>query len=387
MESLNTSTYFQDVVDSPWPQNKPQEKYKQLSLLKSTPTVTPSSSTIGPTSPSMLTSGTTTPPQGNLTLLPLGFPAPAPVKLEPKPASTIPNQPSFGKSYALLPSVIPHLSLLSNPWELSIEDLEQSLADSEWLVIKAKLKLSRRRSLERGTAGKDCLSFPTPTACLGTYRQAGSNKLEQWLRHNGLIANGSQLSAMAYALIQGYPSHWFQALAPSPVLSPPEPPAELKPENLPVEPSPQDKRRAALAVPLASPSIESCISTQCSSCNSFDSSIPANSAWKFCLLKGKYLVENDLNGCDQFKPIVPYQPPPKNRRTKGDGSGYIQLHYCHKKGKSYEQFYYHYEIWANGIRQRKGSKYIPKAKLAAVQEMETCKVSVTFILKELGLIV
>jgi hypothetical protein len=48
MEPLNTSTYFQDVGDLPWPQNKPGEKYKQLSLLKSTPTVTPSSSTIGP---------------------------------------------------------------------------------------------------------------------------------------------------------------------------------------------------------------------------------------------------------------------------------------------------------------------------------------------------
>jgi hypothetical protein len=48
MESLNTSTYLPDVVDSPWPQNKPEEKYKQLSLLKSTPTVTPSSSITGP---------------------------------------------------------------------------------------------------------------------------------------------------------------------------------------------------------------------------------------------------------------------------------------------------------------------------------------------------
>ncbi|AIE76301.1 hypothetical protein D082_60220 (plasmid) [Synechocystis sp. PCC 6714] len=135
------------------------------------------------------------------------------------------------------------------------------------------------------------------------------------------------------------------------------------------------------------PSSESSTSTQCSNCNSFDSSIPANSAWKFCLLKGKYLVENNLNGCDQFKPIVPYQPPPKKRRLKGEGSGYIQLHYCHKKGKSYEQFYYHYEIWENGIRQRKGSKYIPKAKLAAVQELETCKVPVILILRELGIIV
>jgi hypothetical protein len=379
MESLNTSTFLPDVGDSPWPQNKPEEKYKQLSLLKSTPTVIPSSKTTGPISPSTPTSGTITQAQGNLTLLPLVSPAPAPVAQEPKPASTIPNQPSFGKCYASLPNVIPNLSLLSNPWELSIEALEQFLGDSEWSVIKAKLKLSRRRSWERGTAGKDCLSFPTPTACLGTYRQAGSNKLEQWLRSNGLIPNGSQLSATAYALIQGYPSHWFQALAPSPVLSPPEPPAELKPENWLAELLPQDK-------PVL-PSSESSISTQCSNCNSFDSSIPANSVWKFCLLKGKYLGENDLDGCDQFKTIVLYQTPPKNRRNKGDGSGYIQLHYCIKKGKSYEQFYYHYEIWENGIRQRKGSKYIPKAKLAAVQELETCKVPVILILKELGLIV
>lgn len=48
MEPLNTSTYLPDVGDSPWPQNKPEEKYKQLSLLKSTPTVTPSFSITGP---------------------------------------------------------------------------------------------------------------------------------------------------------------------------------------------------------------------------------------------------------------------------------------------------------------------------------------------------
>jgi hypothetical protein len=341
MENFDTSTYLPDVGDSPWPQNKPEEKYKQLSLLKSTPTVTPFSSTTGPTSPSMPTSGTTTPPQGNLTLLPLGFPAPAPVKREPKPASTIPNQPSFGKSYASLPSVIPHLSLLSNPWELSIEALEQSLGDSEWLVIKAKLKLSRRRSLERGTAGKDCLSFPTPTACLGTYRQAGSNKLEQWLRHNGLIANGSQLSAMAYALIQGYPSHWFQPLAPSPVLSPPEPPAELKPENLPVELSPQDRP----VLPLT----ESCISTP---------SFPTPR------VKIKF-----------------------KRRTRGQGSGYTQLHYCEKQTrsgkKSYEQYYYHYELEVKGKRVKR-SAYIPKDKLDVVEEWDRKKVDVVLILQYLG---
>nr|WP_255611418.1 hypothetical protein [Synechocystis sp. PCC 7339] len=230
---------------------------------------------------------------------------------------------------------------MSNPWELSIEALEQSLGDSEWLVIKAKLKLSRRRSLERGTAGKDCLLFPTPTACLGTYRQAGSNKLEQWLRHNGLIANGSQLSATAYALIQGYPSNWFQPLAPSPVLSPPEPPAELKPENWPAEPSPQDK-------PVL-PSSES------------STSIPLSPS-KNSERKSK-------------------------RRSRGQGSGYIQLHYCEKQTrsgkKSYEQYYYHYELEIKGKRVKR-SAYIPKDKLDVVQEWDRKKVDVIFILQYLG---
>jgi hypothetical protein len=126
--------------------------------------------------------------------------------------------------------------------------------------------------------------------------------------------------------------------------------------------------------------------TPCSDCHFFKDSIPGNSAWKFCLLKDKYLGDNDLDSCDQFTPIVLYQTPSKKRRLKGEGSGYIQPHYCIKNGKPYQQFYYHYEIWENGIRQRKGSKYIPKAKLAAVQELETCKVPVTLILKELGII-
>lgn len=115
--------------------------------------------------------------------------------------------------------------------------------------------------------------------------------------------------------------------------------------------------------------------------------MPGNSAWKFCLLKDKYFAANDPNGCEQFKAILGYQSLRKNRRLKGEGSGYIQLHYCAKNGKFYEQFYYHYEIWENGVRQHKGSKYIPKAKLAAVRSLENCKVPVTLILKQLGIIV
>jgi hypothetical protein len=81
-------------------------------------------------------------------------------------------------------------------------------------------------------------------------------------------------------------------------------------------------------------------------------------------------------------------PEVRRRRSRGQGSGYIRLHYCEKQTrsgkKSYEQFYYHYEIWANGIRQRKGSKYIPKDKLDVVQEWDRKKLDVIVILQYLG---
>ncbi len=126
----------------------------------------------------------------------------------------------------------------------------------------------------------------------------------------------------------------------------------------------------------------------CSECNSFDTSIPKDSLWQFCLSKGKYLSQDDLEGCEDFKPIIPYQSPSKKRRQWGDCSGQIQLHYHKaKNGKSYEQYYYHYEIRENGMRQRKGSRYIPKNKLETIQSLEKAKVPVTKILYELGLII
>ncbi len=124
----------------------------------------------------------------------------------------------------------------------------------------------------------------------------------------------------------------------------------------------------------------------CRECHHFDSSVPENSPWQFCLLGGNYRLKY-LDGCDKFKPIVPYSPS-KKRRQHGDGSGNIQLHYYKsKKGKSYEQHYYHYEIRENGMRQRKGSRYIPKNKLDLIREMESNKKPVTAILYELGLTV
>ena len=126
----------------------------------------------------------------------------------------------------------------------------------------------------------------------------------------------------------------------------------------------------------------------CADCNAFDSSIPPENPWKFCLRKGQYIPEQDLKACKSFTPVIPYQAPPKKRRLKGEGSGSIQLHYHKaKSGKSYEQFYYHYEIWENGVRQCKGSKYIPAKKLDLIRQLDSEKQPVTLILKELGLVV
>lgn len=165
-----------------------------------------------------------------------------------------------------------------------------------------------------------------------------------------MIASGSQLSATAYALIQGFPSGWFKALASShrglsksPAPSPLVPLAESKPANWPVAPLPHPKPPSPLTA-------------------SFTST-PSS--------------PNDL-------------PRPKRqskRRSPGQGSGYIQLHYCEKQTKSgvksYNQYYYHYELEVKGKRVKR-SAYIPKDKLDVVLEWDRKKVVVTAILSYLG---
>lgn len=74
----------------------------------------------------------------------------------------------------------------------------------------------------------------------------------------------------------------------------------------------------------------------------------------------------------------------KNRRRYGDGSGYIYICTVTKKGKQYQEAYYHYEFWDKGNRLVKTSKYIPKKLLGEVRALETEKVSVQEILALLG---
>jgi hypothetical protein len=89
--------------------------------------------------------------------------------------------------------------------------------------------------------------------------------------------------------------------------------------------------------------------------------------------------------CQDF---IERQPPdisPSNsRRKKGDGSGYIQLHPTKQKGKIYDQYYYHYELWEAGDRLIKSSVYIPKRLLPEIEVMDSNKEPVIKILKALG---
>ncbi len=72
------------------------------------------------------------------------------------------------------------------------------------------------------------------------------------------------------------------------------------------------------------------------------------------------------------------------KRNRGDGSGCIYFRTVTKKGKDYDEAYYHYEIWEKGDRLIKSTKYIPKKLLPEVQQLNDEKAPVREILRLLG---
>ncbi|OKH10814.1 hypothetical protein NIES593_22720 [Hydrococcus rivularis NIES-593] len=83
--------------------------------------------------------------------------------------------------------------------------------------------------------------------------------------------------------------------------------------------------------------------------------------------------------------------PSKTRRRKGEGSGSIHWKTCKRKDKStgliiaeYLQPWYHYEIWREGDRLKKGTVYISEKLLGKVEKLEKQKAPVREILKLLG---
>jgi hypothetical protein len=75
--------------------------------------------------------------------------------------------------------------------------------------------------------------------------------------------------------------------------------------------------------------------------------------------------------------------PPSTKRKQGDGTGYIECKPIKRSGKEYKQYWYHYEIWREGDRLSKKSKYIPKTMLNRIEQMNSEKAPVEEILKVL----
>ncbi|MGL5032331.1 MAG: hypothetical protein ACRC6M_00850 [Microcystaceae cyanobacterium] len=120
--------------------------------------------------------------------------------------------------------------------------------------------------------------------------------------------------------------------------------------------------------------------TKCSDCNCYDTSIPESSPYKFCLMTGNYLGPDQLGGCEHFHDVIPYQPPAKTRRDRGDGTGGIEK----QRSNGTDQFWFAYEIHEDGKCLVKTSVYIPKGKLGTVRAMNDQKRPISEILDFLG---
>ena len=94
-------------------------------------------------------------------------------------------------------------------------------------------------------------------------------------------------------------------------------------------------------------------------------------------------VEDSPSNLDSSPSKIELSP---SKRRKGDGSGNIHWRIITKGGKDYPQAYYHYELWKDGDRLVKSSKYIPKRLLSQVQRLESEKAPVKEILKLLGVV-
>jgi hypothetical protein len=94
------------------------------------------------------------------------------------------------------------------------------------------------------------------------------------------------------------------------------------------------------------------------------------------------LISLSRGACPQLlgKQII---TPSTKRRKQGDGAGYIECKPIKRGNKEYKQYWYHYEIWEDGDRQLKKSKYIPRQLLARVEQLEAQKVPVREILEVL----
>ncbi|MDJ0635575.1 MAG: hypothetical protein QNJ34_20470 [Xenococcaceae cyanobacterium MO_188.B29] len=100
-----------------------------------------------------------------------------------------------------------------------------------------------------------------------------------------------------------------------------------------------------------------------------------------CLALNDSCVERVLE-TDNLNPRK-ITPPSTKRRKQGYGAGYIECKPIKRCGKEYKQYWYHWEIWREGDRLTKKSRYIPKNKVSKVERMNNEKAPVDQILKVL----
>ena len=242
---LSALTSFQELGDLLEPE-KVLEELLRLNSSKGMLTQQESLEATGETSPSTPISEIITQGVETLTLLQSDSPAqilPAP-GTEPESMANLALSGLKHSESSL--NADPNL-LLSRIQKVCLsEELESVLPLSEWQDIVSTTRNSyRQRNLEQRIIGQDSLSCPTLTSGSKTpnSRAAGTTKCERWFKEQGLIPDGYQLSAPAMAKLMGYPEDWFKALCPYPQ----ELPAELEPDILPEEPSPQIKQEGCVA--------------------------------------------------------------------------------------------------------------------------------------------
>jgi hypothetical protein len=370
------STSSVELEDLPWlPSNLGE--YRQPSLWKSTPMRETSCDRISQEFQFTQTSETTTQSQENSICYQSDFLVQAQATQELEQDYLTQSQHFGEKELDVLSRLNPVSVLSNNLKELSNEDFELFLADSLWQDTITRLKQSRQQSLGRVIKDEGFLLFPTLTSNENsTSRPAGQTKCEKWFKDNGLIPNGSQLSAQAIASLMNFPTDWFSPLSPVKLQE------ESEPDILQVEPSPQPKQR--------SPWVESSICIPClvkqPGQPEVKGVIKQDLGDRFSVdVDGEEISISKLFVYPDFSKTVGQIPPSKNspsktRRKKGDGTGYIYRRTITRRGKEYQESYFRYRDESGKLR----SKYIPQRLLDKVQEAESLKKPIAEILVLLG---
>ncbi len=359
----------------------------------------------------------------NLTSSQWDFPVRERVTQEVNKDSNIQLPHSGEKDLDALLKLNPSSVLWNSLKDLSDEDFELFLADSLWQDTLLRLKQSRRESLGQDIKDSEFLSFPTLTSGQTStkMRPAGQTKCEKWFRDKGLIRSGYQLGTRAIATLMGFPFNWFEGLTQQYSKN-----LNIQSQVKPQEESEQDISQVEQLhhhkQPL--PSAESSISIQLLGGDKKllehkrgEHSTKSQELFIPCLIKqpdrpelkgviqkdlgdrfvvnvadkssavSKLLVYPDFSRSDEPISLSRGErtiPPSTKRRKQGDGAGYIECKPIKRSGKEYKQYWYHWEIWREGVRYLKKSRYIPKRLLAKVEKMEAEKAPVSKILEVLG---